>query len=57
MTSFYKYVRECHRAEQPRQATIDNFQSKMICILDVRNNDVNVMTHKVLRNTNLAPYE
>ena len=30
MISFYKCVLECHQAGQPRQATIDNFQSKMI---------------------------
>ena len=30
MISFYKCVLECHQAEQPRQATIDNFQSSYI---------------------------
>ena len=30
MISFYKCVLECHQAAQPRQATIDNFQSKMV---------------------------
>ena len=30
MISFYKCVLECRQAGQPRQATIDSFQSEMI---------------------------